>query len=91
VRELRGLWQARERIVCARSGGGSAGTWRRRRRRRPCRGCAAALAALLAQAGDADRIVKGMAAGDAWTALLGLTAALAGALQAGADSGRVAS
>jgi DNA polymerase-3 subunit delta len=91
VRELRGLWQARERHRLRTSGGGSA--WNlasapsaqalSRLRSLP-------LPALLAQAGDADRIVKGMAAGDAWTALLGLTAALAGALQPVQLSGRVA-
>ena len=39
----------------------------------------------------ADRIVKGLASGDAWTALTGLTAGLAGALQPTGVSGRVAS
>jgi len=34
------------------------------------------------QASRTDRIIKGMAAGDAWSALTGLTGALAGALQA---------
>ncbi|MFI4889901.1 MAG: DNA polymerase III subunit delta [Steroidobacterales bacterium] len=91
VRELRGLWQARERNRLRTSGGGSAwnlaatpsATALSRLRSLP-------LPALFAQAGDADRIVKGMATGDAWTALLGLVAALAGALQPVRFSGRAA-
>jgi hypothetical protein len=35
-------------------------------------------------------VIKGLAAGEAWSALTGLTGGLAGALQATADSGRVA-
>jgi hypothetical protein len=34
-------------------------------------------------------VIKGLAKGDAWSALTGLTGALAGALQASAESGRV--
>jgi hypothetical protein len=45
---------------------------------------------LLREAHHADRVVKGLAGGDAWTAILGLTAGMAGALQGTADSGRVA-
>jgi hypothetical protein len=41
------------------------------------------------QASLTDRVIKGLAAGDAWSELTGLTCALAGALQANADSGRV--
>ena len=41
-------------------------------------------------ASDADRIIKGIAPGDAWTALLGLTAGLAGVLQPLRATGRVA-
>jgi hypothetical protein len=41
------------------------------------------------QAGYTDRVVKGLAAGDPWSALTGLTCALAGVLQATEDSGRV--
>jgi DNA polymerase-3 subunit delta len=91
-REIRGLWQARER----------------ERLRAPMRGSGWNLAAqptaqalsrtatlplarLLVQASRADRVLKGQASGDAWTAITGLTAALAGALQAAAESGRVAS
>jgi hypothetical protein len=44
---------------------------------------------LLIQASYADRVIKGLAPGDAWGALTGLTGAFAGALQAGAESGRV--
>jgi DNA polymerase-3 subunit delta len=90
VRELRGLWQARERD----------------RLRSPARGSAWNLAAtpspralsrlkklplgrLLRQASHTDRVIKGLAPGDAWSALTGLTGGLAGALQATADSGRV--
>lgn len=90
-REIRGLWQARERD----------------RMRAPTRGSgwnlAAApsaqalsrakklpLARLLVQASRVDRVLKGQASGDAWTAITDLTAALAGTLQATADSGRVA-
>ena len=47
------------------------------------------LAPLLIQASYADRVIKGLAPGDAWGALTGLTGAFAGALQAGAESGRV--
>jgi hypothetical protein len=49
------------------------------------------LAELLCEASATDRIVKGLAPGDAWTALTGLTAGLAGALQPTGVSGRVAS
>jgi DNA polymerase-3 subunit delta len=90
LRELRGLWQARERERLRSSVRGSA--WNlaatpspralSRMQRMP-------LAQLLVQASHTDRIIKGLAAGDAWSALTGLTAALAGALQASVDSGRV--
>jgi hypothetical protein len=43
------------------------------------------------QARDTDRVIKGLSAGDPWSALTGLTGALAGALQATAESGRVSS
>jgi len=90
VREVRGLWQAQERNrlqSTQRSGWNQAAT-----------PSAAALArlrdlplgALIAEASQVDRIVKGLAAGDAWLGLTGLTAMLAGALQPNPVSGRVA-
>jgi DNA polymerase-3 subunit delta len=94
VRDLRGLHQARE--------GGSGGSgaplpWNLASRPSPralARASKLPLAALIAQAAHTDRIVKGMERGDAWSALLGLTAALAGALpgalQRTLESGRVA-
>ena len=91
TRELRGLWQARERERLHSNARGSA--WHlaappsaqalTRMRRLP-------LPRLLVQASRTDRIIKGQIRGDAWSAITGLTAAFAGALQAGADSGRVA-
>jgi DNA polymerase-3 subunit delta len=89
VREIRGLWQAAERNrlhSTQRSGWHQAAV-----------PSAAALArlhrlpvgALLTEASLADRIIKGLAAGDAWVALTGLTALLAGALQPIPVSARV--
>jgi DNA polymerase-3 subunit delta len=92
VRELRGLFQAgeRQRLRSAPQGTGwnqastpSAAALARVR--------TLPLADLLREAGMTDRIVKGLAAGDAWTALMGLTAGLAGALQPTGVSGRVVS
>jgi DNA polymerase-3 subunit delta len=92
VRELRGLFQAaeRQRLRTAPRGSGwnqastpSAAALARLR--------SLPLAELLREASMADRIVKGLASGDAWTALTGLTAGLAGALQPTGVSGRVAS
>jgi DNA polymerase-3 subunit delta len=90
VRELRGLWQARERSRLksnARGGGWNqaampAAPALARIRTMP-------LERLLRQAHHTDRVVKGLAGGDAWTAITGLAAGIAGALQATADSGRV--
>jgi DNA polymerase III subunit delta len=92
LRELRGMWQARERDRLRSNVRGSG--WNlaaqpsakalARLRKLP-------LAGLLIQASRADRILKGLAAGDAWSAITGLTGALSGALQAGAESGRVSS
>ena len=92
LRELRGLWQARERERLRSNVRGSG--WNlaaqpsakalARLRKLP-------LAPLLIQASRADRILKGLAAGDAWSAITGLTGAMSGALQAGAESGRVSS
>ncbi len=91
VRELRGLWQMQERsrLRSKAQGGG----WYQAAAPSPeamARSSKLPLAALLRQAHHTDRVIKGLAGGDAWTAVTGLTAALAGALQATADSGRVA-
>ncbi len=91
VRELRGLWQARERSrlrsTVRGSGWNLAATPSSRALSRlkdmP-------LERLLALASHTDRLIKGLAKGDAWSALTGLTGGLAGALQARAESGRVA-
>jgi DNA polymerase-3 subunit delta len=92
VRELRGLWQARERDRLRSNARGSG--WNlasppspqglARIRKLP-------LARLLVQSSRVDRVIKGLAAGDAWNAITGLTGAFAGALQATAESGRVGS
>jgi DNA polymerase III subunit delta len=90
VRELRGLWQARERERLRSSARGSA--WNLAANPSPralSRMRSMPLARLILQASHTDRVIKGLAAGDAWSALTGFTGALAGALQATADSGRV--
>lgn len=91
VRELRGLWQANERIrlrSSQRGGWNQASTpsaaAQSRLRDLP-------LASLLAEASLVDRIVKGNLQGDPWIGLTSLTATLAGALQPAMLSGRVAS
>ncbi len=91
VRELRGLFQARERarLKSAGRGGWSQAATPSAAAEGRLKGMP--LAALLRQAHHADRVVKGLAGGDPWTALTGLAAAIAGALQATVDSGRVAS
>jgi DNA polymerase III subunit delta len=91
VRELRGMWQARERDRLGSAARGSG--WNlaaapsaqalSRLRKLP-------LGRLLLQASHTDRVIKGLALGDAWSAVTGLTGALAGALQATPESGRVA-
>ena len=91
LRELRGMWQARERDRLRSAVRGSA--WNlaatpsaralSRLKKLP-------LAPLLMQASHTDRVIKGLSPGDAWSALTGLTGAFAGALQASTDSGRVA-
>jgi DNA polymerase III subunit delta len=90
VRELRGLWQARERD---RLGSHSAGAgWNQAARPAPSalkRSGKMPLAQLLRQAGQTDRIIKGISPGDPWSAITALTGAMAGALQASQDSGRV--
>jgi DNA polymerase-3 subunit delta len=90
VRQLRGMWQARERDRLRSAARGS--SWNlaatpsaralARLKKMP-------LAPLLMQASHTDRVIKGLAAGDAWSALTGLTGAFAGALQASPESGRV--
>jgi len=90
VRELRGLWQARERERLRSNA--RASSWNlaappssqalARRAKLP-------LARLILQSSRTDRIIKGLAPGDAWGAITGLTGAFAGALQATAESGRV--
>ena len=85
VRELRGLWQARERDRLRSADRGSG--WNLAATPSPralSRLKTLPLAPLLLQAGHADRVIKGLAMGDAWSALTGLTGGLAGALQAGA-------
>ncbi len=91
VRELRGLWQASERgrlrSAVRGSGWNLAATPSSRALSRAQK---LPLAQLLMEASHADRIIKGLAPGDPWSALTALTGGLAGALQATADSGRVA-
>ena len=90
VRELRGLWQARERARLRSNARGSAWNLAATPSRRALsRMQDIPLAQLLAQASHTDRIIKGLAKGDAWSALTGLTGGLAGALQAQPESGRV--
>jgi DNA polymerase III subunit delta len=90
VRELRGLWQARERgrlrSTVRGSGWNLAATPSPRALSRLKQ---LPLARLLMQASHTDRVIKGLATGDPWNALTGLTGGLAGALQATPDSGRV--
>jgi DNA polymerase-3 subunit delta len=91
IRELRGLWQARERTRLR--SGGYGGGWNQvatPSARALARIPKMPLARLLRQAHQTDRIIKGLAGGDAWTAVTGLVGGMAGALQANADSGRVA-
>src|SRR5712675_577188 len=90
IRELRGLWQARERSRLRSNARGSA--WNLAATPSPralSRLKALPLGRLLIQASHTDRVIKGLATGDAWSALTGLTGGLAGALQATTDSGRV--
>jgi DNA polymerase III subunit delta len=90
VRELRGLWQARERSRLRSAVRGSG--WHLAATPSPralSRLNQLPLARLLMQASHTDRVLKGLAMGDAWSALTALTGGLAGALQATAESGRV--
>jgi len=92
LRELRGMWQARERDRLRSQSRGSG--WNLAATPSPralSRLKKLPLAPLLLQASHTDRVIKGLVPGDAWSALTGLTGAFAGALQATADSGRVAS
>ncbi len=91
VRELRGLWQARERERLGSHGAG--GGWNQAAKPSPRalrRSAQMPLAALLREAARADRTIKGILPGDPWSALVSLTMGMAGALQATRDSGRVA-
>jgi DNA polymerase-3 subunit delta len=91
IRELRGLFQARERERLRSSTRASG--WNLAATPSPralARMKSLPLARLMREAALADRIVKGMAPGDAWSALTGLAGRLAGALQALPESGRVA-
>jgi len=90
VRELRGLWQARERERL-RTQTPAAG-WNQAARPSPralSRSDTMPLARLIRQASQTDRIIKGVIRGDAWTAIIGLTGSIAGALRVAHDSGRV--
>jgi DNA polymerase-3 subunit delta len=90
VRELRGLWQARERDRLRSNLRGSgwnlaaqpAAAALGRKAKMP-------LARLMLQSSRTDKIIKGLAPGDPWSAITGLTGALAGALQATTESGKV--
>lgn len=90
LRELRGMYQARE---AQRLGSRpSASAWNQAAR--PSQSALGRLRKLplerlLAQASQTDRIIKGLALGDAWSAITALAAELAGALQGTPDSGRV--
>jgi DNA polymerase III subunit delta len=91
VREIRGLWQARERDRLSSALPPSG--WNLAAKPSPralLRLRKLPLARLLEEAGRADRTIKGLAAGDAWSAITALTMGLAGALQATRESGRVA-
>lgn len=89
VREIRGLWQARE---SDRLGSRPSAGWNQASKPSPSalrRLGKMPLARLLRQAGQTDRIIKGIARGDAWTAIISLAMHMAGALQANRESGRV--
>ena len=90
VRELRGLWQARERERLGSQPAPSG--WNQAARPSPRalqRSAKLPLARLLVEAARVDRTIKGLAPGDPWSAITALTMGLAGALQATRDSGRV--
>jgi DNA polymerase-3 subunit delta len=90
VRELRGLWQARER---ERMGSSASGGWNQAAKPSPRalgRMGKMPLAALMREAALVDRTIKGIVPGDPWSSIVALTMGMAGALQATRDSGRVA-
>jgi DNA polymerase III subunit delta len=90
VRELRGLFQARERDrLGSRSPGSGWNLAAKPSPRALGRLKKMPLARLLREAGRTDRIIKGLAPGDAWSAVTALAGEMAGALQATRDSGRV--
>jgi DNA polymerase-3 subunit delta len=89
TRELRGLWQARERRRLRSNGRGGAWNLAATPSSAALARSKLPVARLLRQAHHTDRVIKGLAGGDAWTAITGLAAGMAGALQATADSGRV--
>jgi DNA polymerase III subunit delta len=86
LRELRGMWQARERERLRAAGAAARGSaWNLAANPSPralARLKKLPLAPLLLQASHTDRIIKGLSAGDPWSALTGLTGSFAGALQA---------
>jgi DNA polymerase-3 subunit delta len=90
VRELRGLWQARERERTGSSGGAGWSQAAKPSPRALRRAGKMPLSALLQEAARADRTIKGITPGDPWSSIVSLTMGMAGALQAIQDSGRVA-
>jgi DNA polymerase-3 subunit delta len=90
TRELRGMWQSQERVRLRSNARGLG--WNLAATPSSAalaRSGTLSLPRLLRQAHRTDRIIKGMQDGDPWTAITGLAAGMAGALQAIADSGRV--
>ncbi len=90
VREIRGLWQTRERERLRSHARGSG--WNLAASPSPqalARIRKLPLARLMVQSSHVDRIIKGLTPGDAWSAITGITCAFAGALQATPESGRV--
>ncbi len=90
VREVRGLWQARERERL-RSNARASG-WNLAAQPTSAalaRKAKLPLAGLMQQSSRTDKVIKGLAPGDAWGAITALTGAFAGALQATSESGRV--
>lgn len=91
VRELRGLWLAKEADRLGSHSGAVGWNLAAKPSPRALRRIGTMpLARLLRQAGGTDRIIKGIARGEPWTAIISLAMNMAGALQATRDSGRVA-